>query len=207
MWNRSVRSGSRDRVTSGIVESIAYNTAPAWLLREFDSLQDRVYGPSPPSSNGHAAPLHDPALNAQSFFIHVNGQIVSYAGVVRKQILHDGQRFVVAGLSCVATDPDFRRRGLAGLVTTAATSFIARSGVDFGVFTCAPELVPLYATQGSWMVAPGVRVIGSRDAGALTSASLGVVVLMRLFSPRAHAAASTLLSETIDLDLPLGQFW
>ncbi len=194
-------------MSSGVVETIAYNLAPDVLRCEIANLQDRAYGPSPPAPGGSLPPLHDRSLNAQSFFIRADGRIVSYAGVVTKRIAHGGQRFVVAGLSCVATDPSYRRQGLAARVTAAATSFISRSGVDFGVFTCAPELVPLYAGVGSWMVAPDVLLIGSTAAGALTSASLGVVVLMRLFSVTAHAAASTLLSGTIDLDLPPGQFW
>jgi GNAT superfamily N-acetyltransferase len=187
------------------VESIAYNLAPESLRREIDVLQALAYGPH--QAEGGDAPLHDPALNAQSCFIRCNGQVISYAGVVTKTVQHAGQLFVVSGLSCVATDPAYRRQGLARRVVATATSYMAHSGVDFGVFTCAPELVPLYARVGSWMMAPGVRLIGSRHAGALTSESLGVAVLMRLFSARAHAAAMTLLRGTIDLDLPDGQFW
>jgi len=187
-------------------ESIAYNTAAVNLRREIATLQDLAYGPSDPPANDDS-PLHDPSLDAQSFIIRLHGRLVSYAGVVTKTIQYDGQSFTISGLSCVATDPGFQRRGLASLVVAAATSYMAGNGVDVGVFTCAPELVQLYSAAGAWMVAPDVLLVGSRDTDALTSASLGVVVLMRLFSAKTQAAATALLHGTIDLDLPLGQFW
>src|SRR5918994_615122 len=100
--------------------------------------------------------------------------MVSYAAVVSKSIQLEGTTLIASGLSCVATDPDFQRRGLATRVVAAATRGIELSDADFGMFTCAPHLAPLYARAGGWTVAPDAVLLGSRDAEALTSTSLGV---------------------------------
>ncbi len=189
------------------VQFVDYNTAPPSLRREIATLQDLAYGPSDPEANGRLSPLHNPALNARSCFIRSDGWLVSYAGIVTKAIVHAGQSFTISGLSCVATDPDYRHRGLARRVVAAATAYIEQSGVDFGVFTCAPEIVRLYTGAGSWSITPDAVLVGSRDPSAITSSALGVAVLMRLFSTKAQAVAGTLLSGTIDLDLPIGHFW
>lgn len=176
------------------VETRRYAAAPAAPRREIARRQERAYAPA------------GPALDARSFFIRADGRVVSYAGVVSKTIEHTGRTFTISGLSCVATDPAYQRRGLGRRVVAAATVQIAASGVDLGVFTRAPALAGFYADAGSWPVAPRVVLICSRGEGALTSASLGVVVLPRLFSGRARSASTSLLHGTISLDLPPGQF-
>jgi GNAT superfamily N-acetyltransferase len=187
------------------VQSIRYDVAPASLRRAIADLQARAYGPVEPTPEERLQPLHDPSLNARSFFIVTGDRVISYAGVVTKPIRHGKMSLTIAGLACVATDPDYRRRGYGRRTVAAATRFIEGSGVDLGIFTCAPGLARFYAAAGAWPIAPDVVLIGSRDAGALTSTSLGVLVLMRLFSPRAVAAA-TLRRGTIDLGLPVGRF-
>ena len=191
----------------GEVETLAYAGAPAELRLEIARLQERAYGASDGSRDApQSQPLHDPVLNTQAFFMRADGRVISYAGVVTKRIQHGAQTFSMSGLACVATDPDCQRQGLARRVVAAATRHMAHSGVDLGVFTCAPHLAALYGDAGGWPIAPAVVLIGSQAQGALTSSSLGVVVLMRLFSQRAQAASATLLHGTLDLDLPLGQF-
>ena len=72
--------------------------------------------------------------------------------------------------------------------------------------SCDPPLASFYARAGAWAVVKDVVLIGSRDVGALRSDLLGKAVLMRLFSAKARAAASTLSHAMIDLDLPVGHF-
>lgn len=189
------------------IRQIAYREAGTSLRREIALLQDRAYGPSGGEPVGSASPLHDPALDAQSFLLRVDGRLASYAGVVTTTIDVDGEQFRASGLSCVATDPDFARQGLASKIVAVATRHMAVSGVDLGVFTCAPDLRQLYTAAGDWQVEQGVTLIGSRHPDALTSTALGVLVLMRLFSARADENARSLRTATIDLGLPVGQFW
>lgn len=188
------------------VQTLLYDDASAPLRRAITSLVDAAYGSTDSTSDDAARPLHAPGLHARSFFICIDGRVVSYAGVISKTIQHGGQSFTIAGLSSVATDPAHQRQGLATRVIATATRHIEQSGVDIGVFTCAPALAPLYAAAGSWPIAPDVVLIGSRAPGALSSAALDVVVLMRLLSDTARGAADNLLHGTIDLDLPVGEF-
>lgn len=188
------------------VQTLLYDEASAPLRRAIASLVDVAYGSTDAEPDDDTKPLHAADLHARSFFICVDGRVVSYAGVITKTIQHTDQTFTIAGLSSVATDPAHQRQGLAMRTVAAATRHIEQSGVDIGVFTCAPALVPLYAAAGSWTIAPDVVLIGNSAPGALSSAALDVVVLMRLLSDKARGAAGSLLHGTIDLDLPMGEF-
>lgn len=126
---------------------------------------------------------------------------------MQKTIKHEGQTFNIAGLSCVATDPDYRYQGLGLRTVVAATQWIEKqSDIDFGIFTCSPSLANFYHNSGAWTVVEDMVLIGSRDEGALSSQSIDVVVLVRLFSEKAKAQDSLLRHSTISLDLPVGHF-
>ncbi|AIO64966.1 GNAT family N-acetyltransferase [Burkholderia oklahomensis] len=190
------------------LRSIRYNDAPEALRRQFALLHQRV-DPDDAFEPGDTAPvLHDPRLDAMSFYVSApkSRDIASYAAVVRKTISHAGERFSIGGLSWVATDPAHRRAGLGTRTVAAATQWMEASGIDIGVFTCDPPLASFYARAGRWPIASRVTLIGSRADGALRSDTLNKVVLMRLFSAKARAAEAELSRATIDLDLPLGQF-
>ncbi|HYI14378.1 MAG TPA: GNAT family N-acetyltransferase [Thermomicrobiales bacterium] len=189
------------------IVAMPYDDLDMSLRRRVSHLQDRAYGPSDGQTDTDNTNLHDPALNGRSFMLFDDGRLASYAGVLTTTIHVDGERFTASGLSCVATDPDHLRQGFASRVIAAATRYIESSGVDVGIFTSAPALAHLYGAAGDWQVAPDVVLIGSRDPNALTSTSLGVVVLMRLFSQHALANFNSLRRGTINLGLPVGQFW
>ncbi|MEJ9222335.1 GNAT family N-acetyltransferase [Paenibacillus glucanolyticus] len=150
---------------------------------------------------------HDESLNARSFLYYVDGRLVSYVGVVHKTIKHGGQLFYIAGLSCVATDPEYHGQGFGLRTVAAATRWIEEHGnTGIGIFTCKPSLAYFYERAGAWQVAPEVKLIASCDEGALSSDSLQVVVLIRLFSTKARNYDPMLRHTTIDLDLPVGEF-
>jgi len=189
------------------IQSIFYNQASDDLRREIALLQYRAEPNDDSTPDELTSSLHDPSLDAVSFYLMSEGLMVSYAAVVRKTIQHDGETFSIAGLSCVATDKAYQGRGFGLRTVAAATKWIEQSKADFGIFTCDPPLARFYALAGDWPVVADVTLIGSRDEGALCSASLQKVVLMRLFSAKAIAAAPRLRQTTIDLGLPVGQFW
>lgn len=189
-----------------IVQSNYYNEASDTLRREIAVILHRVWPDVSPIPGETIPTAHEAVLNARSFYSYVDGQLVSYAGVVRKTIKHRDQTFNIAGLSCVATDPDYQGRGLGLRTVAAATRWIEQSDTDFGIFTCKPSLAYFYERAGAWPVVPDVALIGSRDEGALSSESLQVAVLMRLFSAKARTYESMLRHTTIDLGLPVGHF-
>jgi GNAT superfamily N-acetyltransferase len=188
------------------IHAIPYNCAREALRRDIALLHYRVTPTAGPPPGGAMPPKHDPMLDALSFYLVVDRRVVSYAAVVHKQITHDHETFWIAGLSSVATDPDYQGRGFGSRIVGAATRYIEHSTTDIGIFTCDPPLAGFYAQAGAWPVVPDVIVIGSHQEGALSSISLRKVVLMRLFSAKAHATAPRLRQTTIVLDLPVGQF-
>lgn len=189
-----------------IIQSINYNQAPASLWREIAVLLHRVWPEEDGLLEDTIPAAHHEALNARSFYAYADGKLVSYTGIVTKTIEHEGERFRLSGLSCVATDPDYRGLGYGLKTVAAATRWMEQSGVDLGLFTCHPDLAGFYHRAGSWPAVPDVSLIGSRDEGALTSDSLQVAVLMRLFSAKAIAHKKVLRNTTINLDLPVGEF-
>src|SRR5688500_2870607 len=106
-----------------MVESMPYADLDVSVRHEIAILQDRAYRPPDPKAN-QIAPLHDPALQARSFLLRCDGRLVSYAGVVTTTIHTNGMAFTASGLSCVATDPEFARRGFASEVVAAASRYI-----------------------------------------------------------------------------------
>lgn len=189
-----------------MIQSVFYNEAPELLRRQFALLLHRA-NPGTRTVPADAIPVqHDPALDALSFYAWLGGEIVSYAAVIRKTISHGAQTYTLGGLSWVATDPDYQRRGFGTRTVSAATRWMESSNLDIGLFSCDPPLASFYARAGEWSVAEDVVLIGSRHAGALRSDTLGKVVLLRLFSAKADVNASMLRHTTIDLDLPIGQF-
>ncbi|MBK3496513.1 GNAT family N-acetyltransferase [Viridibacillus sp. YIM B01967] len=194
-------------MTTSIVQSIEYNQVPNALRRDIAEMLHRVW-PEFFSLSGETIPeVHDKEFNVRSFYSYMDGKLVSYVGVVRRTINHKGQTFNIAGLSCVATDPNHHGQGL-GLQTVAeATKWIEKqNNIDFGIFTCKPSLAYFYNRAGAWPIVSDVVLIGSEDEGALSSESLGVVVLMHLFSESSKLNSSMLRNTTINLNFPVGEF-
>ncbi|MES1053120.1 GNAT family N-acetyltransferase [Bacillus thuringiensis] len=190
-----------------IVKSMEYNQTPDDLKHKIAILLHRTWPNICPMPEELIPEAHEKELSVRSFYICIDEKMVSYTGVVRKTIIHNGQMFNIAGLSCVTTDPDYRGQGI-GLQTVAtATQWIReQSDIDFGIFTCEPSLADFYKRAGAWSVVPDITLIGSKDEKALSSEHIRVVVLMRLFSEKSMENESVLRNTTINLDLPVGQF-
>lgn len=190
-----------------IVQSMEYNQTPDDLRHKIAIILHRTWPTICPMPKEVIPEAHEKELNVRSFYICIDEKLVSYTGVVRKTIIHNGQMFNIAGLSCVTTGRDYRGQGI-GLQTVAtATQWIReQSDIDFGIFTCEPSLADFYKRAGAWSVVPDITLIGSKDEEALSSERLGVFVLMRFFSEKSKDNESVLRNTTINLDFPVGQF-
>jgi len=89
--------------------------------------------------------------------------ILSYAGIVRREIEHAGEVFRTYGLSSVYTFPAVRGRGLGSAIVTCATAEIKEAGDgDVALLFTVPELEPFYRRAG-WQAMPGMTcLIGDR---------------------------------------------
>lgn len=187
--------------------STDYNQAPETLRWEIAALLDKIW-PDSELREGKLLPTHRPELNAQSVCCRSSGKLVGYAGVVQKPIRIREDFFTAAGLSCVSTDPDWRGKGIGKSVVRSATKWIeTQPQVDLGVFTCHPALSGFYQKAGGWQVQPQALLLGSEEPGGLSSDALEVDILMLPFSPKAAENWNWIKQETIQLALPVGDFW
>jgi GNAT superfamily N-acetyltransferase len=124
------------------------------------------------------------------------GVLVSYAGVMWKDLEHAGQTYRTYGLSGVLTYPMFRRQGYGRQVVEAATAVIRASDADIGLFVCLPHLINFYAASG-WIPMPqAVLRSGPKSLAQPTQEQ----VMMGFFSPRGKRARPSFTSLPIDFD-------
>src|SRR3954467_1702633 len=124
------------------------------------------------------------------------GVLVSYAGVMWKDLEHAGQIYRTYGLSGVLTYPMFRRQGYGRQGVEAATDIIPASDADIGLFVCLPHLSDFYAASGWMPMEQGVL----RHAPKSLAQPTPERVMMAFFSPTGKAARPSFESIPIDFD-------
>ena len=196
-----MHDGQMDKEPDIWVRSEPWNTASPAFRREVAAMLCRIW-----PDCGDGGDTHDFEFQAQSFYCRINEALAGYAAVLKKDIVHHGCSFRIAGLSCVAVVPEFRRMGAGRKLVSAAGRWLAgQPDVDLGIFTCRPELAPFYNRADGWEAAPDVVLVGNSEPGALSSSALNVTVLMRLFSAKAWAHEAQLRHGTVNLDFPSGR--
>ena len=91
--------------------------------------------------------------------------LVSYAGVMFRQVRLDGRRLRLAGLGGVKTHPDWRRRGLAARAVARIMDHARQqTEVPFAMLFCRPDRVAYYASLG-WQVFEG-EILMHQPGGA-----------------------------------------
>ena len=120
--------------------------------------------------------------------------------MLQKDIVHAGVLFRLAGLSCVATLPEYRKLGFGSCLVRSATDWMVQKKL------LDPEFIHFYHRCGGWQVNPNVTLIGNAKPGALNSKTLSVAVLQRIFSRHAQKHKVLLTHGLINLDFPDGEF-
>ncbi|NBF08144.1 GNAT family N-acetyltransferase [Pseudomonas sp. Fl4BN1] len=193
-------------MSSFLIESQDYAFVDKGLQKEITSLLDDAF-PSSENEQAETSETHRKELNARSFYCYMDKKLVGYAAIIQTTIKIGDEEFHVAGPTCVATSPNYCGRGIGTELVKQATIWLEKQPqIDFGMFTCKPSLVPFYSRASGWKVAPNVIVVGSLEAGALTSTSLDCAVLMRLFSKKATSLMPLPSNMTINLNFPVGEF-
>jgi aminoglycoside 2'-N-acetyltransferase I len=113
--------------------------------------------------------------------------ILSYAGVVRREIELQGEVFATYGLSSVYTFPHYRRRGLGSRIVARATAEIDRAGDgDVALLFTYEAVVPFYERCG-WQAMREMRCLaGERGRPVLHEA----LAMMRFLSERGRRRRS-----------------
>jgi GNAT superfamily N-acetyltransferase len=117
--------------------------------------------------------------------VGVEGDVIlSYAGVVRQEIRHAGERFATYGLSSVYTFPYYRGSGLGSRVVRRATDEIEQAGDgDIALLFTYSAVVPFYQRCG-WQPMPGMRCLVGDPARPEIHADLA---MMRFLSAKGQS--------------------
>ncbi len=140
--------------------------------------------------------IHRPEQHPTHFALAENRVLISYAGVLWKELEHAGALYKVYGLSGVLTYPAFGRRGYGSQVVAAATDYIRASDADVGLFTCSPHLKNFYAANGWIAMDNAVLLAGPRSASYPNEE----LVMMAFFSEKGKRARSAFASMPIFFD-------
>lgn len=131
---------------------------------------------------------------------------MSHTAVRQAVFSHCGERYHACGLSEVATHPDYRGRGLASELIRRAERYIAALAPDLSVFTCAPERVEFYRRAG-WEPVPSACLVGRSREKPFRSDELGLITLLRCYSPKAVAHYGELKQGDLCIELGEGNLW
>jgi GNAT superfamily N-acetyltransferase len=109
--------------------------------------------------------INRPEHNPVHFMYYLDNLVAAHVSVLCRDFWHDDKSYRLYGLGHVYTFPDFRGRGYATRLVSAATDYIRSCAADIGLLTCAARLCPLYE-QAGWRRADGVTLYAGK-AGAV----------------------------------------
>ncbi len=96
---------------------------------------------------------------------NAEGTLVSYAGVMFRQVTLNDRSLRLAGLGGVKSHPDLRRQGLAARAEAAIMEHARqRADVPFAMLFCRPDRVAYYASLG-WSLFEG-EILMRQPGGA-----------------------------------------
>ncbi len=145
--------------------------------------------------------IHPKEMNAVSFCAKINDIFIGYAGVIDWNIRVRNKIFKMCALSCVCTQPSYRKKGTGSYLVKKATEWIIKNdSIDVGLFTCSQE------NTGCWERAPRLILKESDRNRAYRSDIMGLNVFKLLVSNRAKSHAEYFENGIINLNFPEGKF-
>lgn len=124
---------------------IPLSEAEPQQLEELAAMKRAVY-PEPGESYPETAREWSP--QQWGVFVRDDGELVSYTGIVIREVVADGSEVLAGGIGGVATHPHRRGKGYAPLGMARALDFMRSRGVQFGLLVCRSELVAYYESLG-----------------------------------------------------------
>lgn len=172
------------------VEILALADARPELLEELASMKRAVY-PEPRESYPETAREWSPP--EWGVFVRDEGELVSYTGIVIREVVADGTKVLGGGIGGVATHPARRGKGYAPLGMGRALDFMNSHDVNFALLVCREGLVGYYESLG-WRQFSGETFVTQH----------GVYELFTFNQVMVGDVKGTAPTETIDL---LGPPW
>jgi len=140
-------------------------------------------------------------------FCQMDGaQLAAHVSVQGLEFTHKGRRYSACGIAEVVTHPDYRGRGLALRLLRRANAYTRQRQADVCIFTCDPNLVPLYKKAG-WQACPDLCLTGGTEEKPFPSSGLGLTVMAALLSPKAISHAADFVDTEIIIPLGENQLW
>jgi aminoglycoside 2'-N-acetyltransferase I len=137
-----------------------------------------------------AEAAHDPALHPLSMLLIEDAVVLAALDILSKDLMHQGRRYAVSGLSTVVVHPASRGRGYGRQLVSAARARIAGSDADLGIFTCDRPLQAFYEAAG-WSTLLGTVLIGGSPEAPFPSDQFDKVTMAAFFSAKALQAADS----------------
>jgi predicted acetyltransferase len=95
----------------------------------------------------------------------LGSKLVSHIGIVDRTIRVGGQRLSIAGITGVATHPDFHRRGFTEVLLTTGIEQMHKRGpqdaYDFAMLFCSNLMISYYTKRGFCQVQNPVHILES----------------------------------------------
>ena len=101
----------------------------------------------------------------------LRGEPVTQVAILQRTITIDQRPLLIAGVSFLITEPEYRGRGFAAVIMKEAVTFVKNVlELPFALLTCKPRLESLYSSMG-WRTVSGANVFvqptGNRSCGGL----------------------------------------
>jgi hypothetical protein len=81
--------------------------------------------------------------------LNVEGDFAGFVGLMKREVLFDGQLKIIGGVRGLVIDPKFRRMGLGKIIMAEAAKVIFQTlKADYGFLLCLDEHLPFYGSVG-----------------------------------------------------------
>jgi aminoglycoside 2'-N-acetyltransferase I len=126
---------------------------------ELQNFREAVYPPDPSPNDTEASQIEWSGSKWALFIRDNNDRLVSYMGLITRQVKCDDGSFFIGGIGGVATHPDERRQGYAGFGLEQSAQYLREElQVDFSLLVCRDELIPYYQKFG-WQLFTGDMMV------------------------------------------------
>ena len=101
-----------------------------------------------------------PELQPVHFVMAEDDSLLSYASLLKLNLTHTRNEYLIYGFGNLLTFPPYRRRGYGRQILQAATDFIRQREVDAGILFC-DRLLESFCAEKGWISTPSPTRLGS----------------------------------------------